>query len=224
MVGFENHLNYFHDNGHGLGSYLAKGLVVYLKSTLVDSFFRQFNGHTQVNATDLRKLQYPTREELEHLGQKVGDNFSQEKIDKLMDELITNSDNQSNNPIQAKKKIEESLSILKQIGLPREQQNERSALTLLALLNVKPEIPWSEASNPLIGISKMIDYFAEFYGKNYAENTRETIRKETTDQLLDAGIIIANPDNPDRPTNSPHFAYQVEQSALELLQTFGTEE
>lgn len=224
MVGFENHLNYFHEHGHGLGSYLAKGLMVYLNSTLVDSFFRQFNGHTQVNATDLRKLEYPTKEELEYLGKKAEEDFSQEKIDKLMDELITNSDNQSNNPIQAKKKIEESLSILKQIGLPREQQNERSALTLLALLNIKPETPWSEASNPLIGISKMIDYFAEFYGKAYAENTRETIRKETTHQLLDAGIIVANPDNPDRPTNSPHFAYQVEQSALELLQTFGTEE
>ncbi|HYX16453.1 MAG TPA: Eco57I restriction-modification methylase domain-containing protein, partial [Nostoc sp.] len=54
-VGFENHLNYFHKDGRGLNLTLARGLAVYLNSTLVDAFFRLFNGHTQVNATDLRK-------------------------------------------------------------------------------------------------------------------------------------------------------------------------
>lgn len=60
-VGFENHLNYFHHRGGGLDERLAKGLAVYLNSTLVDSYFRQFSGHTQVNATDLRGLRYPSR-------------------------------------------------------------------------------------------------------------------------------------------------------------------
>ncbi len=54
LVGFENHLNYFHVNGHGLPMSLAKGLAAFLNSTVVDVYFRQFNGHTQVNATDLR--------------------------------------------------------------------------------------------------------------------------------------------------------------------------
>jgi adenine-specific DNA-methyltransferase len=55
-VGFENHLNYFHARGRGLAMDLAKGLASFLNSTLVDVYFRQFNGHTQVNATDLRNF------------------------------------------------------------------------------------------------------------------------------------------------------------------------
>lgn len=59
VIGFENHLNYFHHSGKPLELSLAKGLSAFLNSTLVDSYFRQFNGHTQVNAEDLRALRYP---------------------------------------------------------------------------------------------------------------------------------------------------------------------
>ena len=72
-VGFENHLNYFHAGGQGIGPTLARGLAAYLNSTAVDRYFRQFSGHTQVNATDLRSLRYPARETLEALGNAVGD-------------------------------------------------------------------------------------------------------------------------------------------------------
>jgi adenine-specific DNA-methyltransferase len=72
-VGFENHLNYYHAKGHGLPMTIAKGLAAFLNSTLVDVYFRQFNGHTQVNATDLRSLHYPTRDQLERLGRWVND-------------------------------------------------------------------------------------------------------------------------------------------------------
>ncbi len=71
-VGFENHLNYYHCNGKGLPMSVAKGLVLFLNSTLVDAYFRQFNGHTQVNAADLRNLPYPGRAQLEYLGQGFG--------------------------------------------------------------------------------------------------------------------------------------------------------
>src|SRR5262249_51636294 len=54
VVGFENHLNYFHRAGRGVEIELARGLAAFLNSTLVDLYFRRFNGHTQVNATDLR--------------------------------------------------------------------------------------------------------------------------------------------------------------------------
>jgi len=85
-VGFENHLNYFHARGRGLPMDLAKGLAVFLNSTLVDVYFRQFNGHTQVNATDLRNLRYPMRAELESLGRKIGDAFpNQADLDALVE-------------------------------------------------------------------------------------------------------------------------------------------
>ena len=67
-AGFENHLNYFHENGEGLSLVLAKGLAAFLNSDAVDQYFRIFSGHTQVNATDLRNLHYPSREQLEALG------------------------------------------------------------------------------------------------------------------------------------------------------------
>jgi len=85
-VGFENHLNYYHCNRGGLPPNLAKGLAVFLNSTLVDIYFRQFSGHTQVNATDLRSLKYPSREQLEALGSKIGDTFpEQDEIDHLIE-------------------------------------------------------------------------------------------------------------------------------------------
>ncbi|MBU0716868.1 MAG: Eco57I restriction-modification methylase domain-containing protein [Planctomycetes bacterium] len=68
LLGFENHLNLFHERKHGLPKALAHGLAVYLNSTGVDEYFRRFNGHTQVNATDLRALDYPSRKTLVNLG------------------------------------------------------------------------------------------------------------------------------------------------------------
>lgn len=113
--------------------------------------------------------------------------------------------------------------IIVSLGLPRTQQNERSALCLLALLNVTPDKAWSDAENPLMGITPIMDWVREHYGKEYAPNTRETIRRQTMHQFCDAGIALYNPDKPDRPVNSPHAVYQIEPVALDLLRTFGTE-
>lgn len=89
LVGFENHLNYFHVNGQGLAMNLAKGLAAFLNSTVVDVYFRQFNGHTQVNATDLRSLNYPTKAELENLGRRIADpRMQQAELDALIEEEL----------------------------------------------------------------------------------------------------------------------------------------
>jgi adenine-specific DNA-methyltransferase len=89
LVGFENHLNYFHVAGAGIETLLAKGLALFLNSTLVDLFFRQFSGHTQVNATDLRMLRYPSKEALESLGLRFDKvRASQEEIDQAVTEEL----------------------------------------------------------------------------------------------------------------------------------------
>jgi hypothetical protein len=89
LVGFENHLNYFHVQGCGLPRDLAKGLAAFLNSTPVDVYFRQFNGHTQVNATDLRRLNYPTKEQLQRLGRKVGElALEQSELDALAEKEL----------------------------------------------------------------------------------------------------------------------------------------
>ena len=68
-----------------------------------------------------------------------------------------------------------------------------------------------------------MEYTREHYGREYAPNTRETFRRQTMHQFVEAGIAIYNPDQPDRPVNSPKACYQVSQEALEVIQTFGTE-
>jgi len=68
MLGFENHLNLFHENKQGLSKFLAHGLVTFLNSSIIDKVFRRFNGLTQVNATDLKLMKYPNRNNLTDLG------------------------------------------------------------------------------------------------------------------------------------------------------------
>ena len=81
LLGFENHLNVFHEGRRGIPKKLAWGLATYLSSSIVDRYFRQFNGHTQVNATDLRRLRYPSREKLIRLGEwATTNNFNPDEI------------------------------------------------------------------------------------------------------------------------------------------------
>jgi adenine-specific DNA-methyltransferase len=225
-VGFENHLNYFHNAGRGLDRREALGLRAYLNSSLVDVYFRQFSGHTQVNAGDLRRIRYPSERQLARLAERLGDAVpEQDELDRVIDEeLFAVAGDRQSDPVRVRRRIDEAIGVLRELGLPRAQLNERSGLTLLALLNMGAADPWSAASDPLIGITPMMDYFREHYGKTYAPNTRETVRRQTVHQFLDAGLVVINPDQPDRPTNSPKAVYQIEASALELIQTYGTDE
>jgi hypothetical protein len=122
-----------------------------------------------------------------------------------------------------KDKIEQALQIIKSLGLPKEQHNERSALCLLALLNLTPEKSWVDSESPLIGITPMMDFARQQYGKEYAPNSRETFRRYTMHQFVDAGIALYNPDDPTRPVNSPKAVYQIAPEALELIKMHGTD-
>lgn len=83
VLGFENHLNLFHRHKRGLPEALARGLAVFLNTTAVDEYFRRFNGHTQVNATDLKLMKYPSRDTLIELGKWAMEQrtLTQEQID-----------------------------------------------------------------------------------------------------------------------------------------------
>jgi len=88
-VAFENHLNYYHNRGTGLPVTVAKGLAAFLNSTLVDVYFRQFSGHTQVNATDLRSLRYPGWDSLLALGRRIGKSFpDQQELNRLVEKVV----------------------------------------------------------------------------------------------------------------------------------------
>ena len=120
------------------------------------------------------------------------------------------------------KHVDEALKILESLNMPREQQNERSALCLLALLNLTPRKAWSRSENPLVGITPMMEFSRDYYGKDYAPNTRETFRRQTIHQFVAAGLALYNPDQPDRPVNSPKAVYQISPDALELMRSFGS--
>ena len=222
-VAFENHLNVFHCHNQGLPKNIARGLIIYLNSSLLDIYFRHFNGNTQVNATDLRMIRYPSRQILEKWGHQYFESIpKQDKIDEMLEnEVHRMAKIKSPDPVKAKNKIGQALKILKALGFPRGQQNERSALTLLALVHLKPENKWEEAKAHLIGITPIMDFCKEFYGRDYAPNTRETFRRQTMHQFVAAGLAIENPDKPDRPINSPKWCYQIETNALVLIKTFG---
>lgn len=122
----------------------------------------------------------------------------------------------------AARRIDEAHTILASLDAPREQQNERSALVLLALLGMTPRTSWSAATDPMLGITEMMNVFRDQFGKEYAPNTRETVRRFTVHQFVQMGLVVANPDNPHRPVNSPANRYQVAPTFLKLVRTFGS--
>ena len=225
LIGFENHLNVFHQDGGPIDPVVARGLAAFLNSTMTDLFFRQWSGHTQVNATDLRRLRYPTPDELRRLGQSMEDHaLEQRTLDQLVARHVPGLRNMNEkvDPVMAHQHVLDAQNVLRQLRLPRPQTNERSALTLLALLGLTPVKTWAEIEAPLMGITPMMDFMRDYYGKQYAPNTRETVRRQTVHQFVAAGIARRNPDNPRRPTNSGQTVYQASAELVDLLRHYGS--
>jgi hypothetical protein len=118
--------------------------------------------------------------------------------------------------------VDQASRLLEAFGMDAERCNERSALTLLALLRLRPGEPWSASANPMLGTRAIMNWMRDEYGRNYAANTRETIRRFTLHQFADALLVQQNPDRPDRPVNSPKWNYQVTPQALTVIQKYGT--
>ncbi|MCL2122814.1 MAG: restriction endonuclease [Desulfovibrionaceae bacterium] len=124
--------------------------------------------------------------------------------------------------MSTQQKLFDALAILAALCLPRAQQNERSALCFLAICGMTPEKDWEQATAPLLGITPIMDWARTHYRKDYAPNTRETVRRQTMHQFVDAGISLYNPDDPRRPVNSPKAVYQISPDALALVRCYGT--
>lgn len=119
--------------------------------------------------------------------------------------------------------IYQAQDILKSLGLPVAQQNEMSALTLLALVGLGPDDSWSAATRTRQSVTKTIMAFiAEQFGKTYAPNTRETFRRQVLHQFVQARIAEYNPFELDLPTNSPRAHYAISDDALAVIKTYGS--
>lgn len=119
-------------------------------------------------------------------------------------------------------RISEARQVLAAVEMPREQRNERSALVLLALLDLTPDKSWRQAEAPLMGVTPIMDWARSHYGKVWKPNTRETVRRRTIHQFVAGGLVLYNPDRPERPVNSPQTVYRITPEALSLLRAFGS--
>lgn len=125
-------------------------------------------------------------------------------------------------PAAAKNKLREAMDALAALGFNPKQSNEVAAYTLLALLDLQPESAWANSGQPLCGTTPIIKFVAKYYRRRFAPNTRETIRDDAVKYFVESGMVLRNPDDPSRPTNSMKTVYQIEPSALALFRTFGT--
>lgn len=122
-------------------------------------------------------------------------------------------------------KIDDAKRILFDLGLPKSQQNEISALTLLALCDLSESDNWIDAKKISLGVSKgIMKFISDVYQKEYAPNTRETVRRFVLHQFVQARIAVYNPDIPDLPVNSPRAHYAISEEALAVIKSFGTKE
>jgi type II restriction enzyme len=108
------------------------------------------------------------------------------------------------------------------LGLPRAQCTKIAGYTILALADLKNSSPWSAAKQRSLRIHDILSFVKRQYRKTYAENTRETIRRQVLHQLEQASVVDRNPDDPTLPTNSPRTHYALSEAALRVLRTFGT--
>ncbi len=116
-------------------------------------------------------------------------------------------------------RVQEAQQLLHLLEFDGPRSNLRSGLTLLALADLKPSVSWSKASDPLLGIWAIMHFMRDRYAKDYAANSRETIRRGTLHQFIDAGLVLRNPDDPGRAVNSDKTVYQLAPAALELIRT-----
>lgn len=121
-------------------------------------------------------------------------------------------------------KLQEAQEILNTIGLPPAQYNEMSALTFLAICNIKETDNWASATKQSLGVTKGIMVFVnENYNKNYAPNTRETFRRNVLHQFVQARLVDYNPDFPNLPVNSPKAHYAITNEFLEVVKNYKTD-
>ncbi len=232
QIGFENHLNFIYRRKGELDEAEALGLSAVFNSALVDRYFRIVNGNTQVNAAELRALPLPPMEVIRQIGERLQDidDPSTGIVDHLVFSTLweTKLLDESFPLIQETRivmgKIEQAQEILASLGLPSAQQNEMAALTFLVLAQLSENSSWEDAAVKSLRVHDILTEIKQRYGREYAENTRETVRRQVLHQFEQAGIVLRNPDDPALATNSPRTHYVLSDLVLDALRHYGTPE
>ncbi len=115
-------------------------------------------------------------------------------------------------------KKDEVRRFLSNIGMPKAQQADICVLSILAMAEIKPDDDWESATNNWIRIHDIIAFANQIYGTSYAENSRETFRKQAMHRFRTAALIEDN----GKATNSPNYRYRITDEALKVLCSIGT--
>ena len=118
------------------------------------------------------------------------------------------------------KKIEETRKFLQTIGMPKAQQADMCCYVILAMAGIKPDMSWSEATNEWLRVHDIIQFVNTFYGMSYAENSRETFRKQALHRFRTVALIEDN----GKATNSPNYCYRLTKETIKILRTMETSE
>lgn len=116
-------------------------------------------------------------------------------------------------------KKDEVRRFLSNIGMPKAQQADICVLSILAMTEIKPDDDWKSATNNWIRIHDIIAFVNQNYGTSYAENSRETFRKQAMHRFRTAALIEDN----GKATNSPNYRYRITDEALKVLCSIGTD-
>lgn len=226
-LGLENHLNYIYRKGGSLETAEAIGLSALLNSALMDRYFRICNGNTQVNAAELRVLPFPPLDIIKRIGGTEAA-LDPTRIDETVFLILRETGYlPSEFPTFYETrfsmgKIQQAQDILKTLGLPKAQQNEMAALTLLVLAQLSEEMAWHEAQRRSLRVHDILGEMQTRYDRKYAENTRETIRRQILHQFVQAGLVERNPDELSLATNSPRTHYALSEAALQTIRTYAS--
>ena len=117
-------------------------------------------------------------------------------------------------------KIEETRDFLNHIGMPKAQQADICCYVILAMAGIKPDMQWKEATNEWIRIHDIIQFANSYYGTTYAENSRETFRKQALHHFRTAALVEDN----GKATNSPNYRYRLTEETLQMLRVRDTTE
>ena len=112
-------------------------------------------------------------------------------------------------------KIETARGLLERIGMPNAQQSTLCCLTLLAMANIRKDDMFKDATNAWIRIHDVITFIADEYETKYAENSRETFRKQAMHHFRTAAIIEDN----GKATNSPNYRYRLTNEFLRVIKS-----
>ena len=117
-------------------------------------------------------------------------------------------------------KINEARELLKMLGMPKTQQADICCYVLLAMAGIKQDTLWKDAGNEWIRIHDIIQFANIYYGSTYAENSRETFRKQALHHFRNAALVEDN----GKATNSPNYRYRLTEETLQMVRTFQTSE